>query len=98
MAWALRPRKKWIAQKVIDRAECFGLKIDVSWKEEDRVYEANGLSFQKFTLNLVTESGSSITDRVEVKKLVEEYVALNLGWSLSRLIGRYSTSMRQYSL
>lgn len=77
----LGQEKKWIAQKVIDRAERFGLKIDVSWKEEDRVYGGEWIKLLKNSrATLVTESGSSITDKSgEVKKLVEEYVALNLG-------------------
>ncbi len=59
----LAQEKVWIAQGVLERAERYGLRCDIRWREEDRIY---GRSWNRFLSSckatLGTESGASITD------------------------------------
>lgn len=59
----LGQEKAWIAQGVRERAAQYGLRCDIGWAEEDRIYGRRWIEFLgacKATLG--TESGSSITD------------------------------------
>jgi hypothetical protein len=55
--------KWWVARDFVDRAAPLGMKLDVSWREEDRIY---GNNWYRFVANcrgmLGAEAGVSITD------------------------------------
>ena len=62
LGW-LSQEKAWIAQGFLERAAKYGLRCDIAWREEDRIYGRDWyrfISLCKATLG--TESGASITD------------------------------------
>ncbi len=69
--------KAWIAQGVMERAAHYGLRCDIGWREEDRLYGARWdqfLSSCKATLG--TESGATITDfDGSIERAVRAYIA-----------------------
>lgn len=69
--------KVWIGQGVSERAEKYGLRCNISWRENDRIYGKEWIKFiSSCKAMLGTESGASITDfdgSVEMK--VQEYLA-----------------------
>lgn len=71
-------QEKWIiADKILKDAPQFGLKCDISTKEEDRIY---GDAWIEFIINckafIGTESGSGVCDFTgEIQRRVEEHVA-----------------------
>lgn len=69
--------KAWIGQGVLERAERYGIRCDIAWSEDDRIY---GRQWDKFLgscrATLGTESGATITDfdgSIELR--VKEYLA-----------------------
>ena len=72
----LGQEKKLIAEKVSELAIEEGLDVDISWKEEDRIYGKKWADFySNLRATLLTEGGSSITDKYgDVKKLVDKYI------------------------
>lgn len=73
----LSQEKVWIGQGVLGRAEKYGLRCDIAWREEDRIY---GQDWNRFVSSckamLGTESGASITDfDGSAEKRVKEYLA-----------------------
>ncbi|MDE3034480.1 MAG: hypothetical protein KGO52_04155 [Nitrospirota bacterium] len=59
----LGQEKAWIAQGVRERAGRYGLRCDIGWAEEDRIYGRRWIEFvASCKATLGTESGSSITD------------------------------------
>ena len=71
--------KFWIGQGVLSLAEKYGLRCDISWREEDRIY---GQKWYKFISSckatLGTESGASIADfDGSVERLVQKYLELH---------------------
>jgi len=73
----LGQEKVWIAKGVQARAAAYGLRCDIGWTEEDRIY---GQAWNQFLTScratLGTESGASITDfDGSVEKRVKEYLA-----------------------
>ncbi len=59
----LGQEKAWIAQGVRAAAERYGLRCDIGWAEEDRIYGQRWIEFlASCKATLGTESGSSITD------------------------------------
>jgi hypothetical protein len=73
----LGQEKIWIGQGFMERSKASGLRCDIAWREEDRIY---GKDWKKFICSckamLGTESGASITDfdgSVELR--VKEYLA-----------------------
>jgi hypothetical protein len=72
----LGQEKAWIAQGVQERAGQFGLRCDIDWKEEARIY---GHAWNKFIGScravLGTESGASITDfDGSIERRVKDYL------------------------
>ncbi len=59
----LAQEKIWIAQGVLARAAEHGLRCDIRWREEDRIYGRRWYRFlASCKATLGTESGASITD------------------------------------
>lgn len=59
----LAQEKVWIAQGVLARAAQHGLRCDIRWREEDRIYGRRWYRFlASCKATLGTESGASITD------------------------------------
>lgn len=73
--------KAWIAKGVRDRADRYGLRCDIAWREEDRIYGKDWISFIcSCKAMLGTESGTSITDfDGSVQKKTDEYLAQHPG-------------------
>jgi hypothetical protein len=73
----LGQEKVWIAKGVRERAAAYGLRCDIGWTEQDRIY---GRAWNQFLTScratLGTESGASITDfDGSIEKSVKEYLA-----------------------
>jgi hypothetical protein len=70
-------QKFLIGEGVLTRADSYGLRCDISWKEEDRLYGRRWIDFLKSCrTTLGTGSGSSIADYDgEIQRSVERYVA-----------------------
>src|ERR1044071_8079895 len=59
----LGQEKAWIAQGVAARAEHYGLRCDVDWREGARIYGQSWVEFMSSgRATLGSESGASITD------------------------------------
>ena len=59
----LGQEKALIAQQFAERAVAYGLRCDIGWRETDRVYGGDWITFiSSCRVTLGTESGSSITD------------------------------------
>lgn len=59
----LAQEKAWIAQEFAARADAYGLRYDVGWRESDRIYGQSWLAFMSSArATLGVESGASITD------------------------------------
>ena len=69
--------KMWIGQGVLDRAEEYGLRCDIAWREEDRIYGEDWNRFiSSCKATLGTESGASITDfDGSIEQKVKQYLA-----------------------
>jgi hypothetical protein len=87
--------KAWIGQGVLERADQYGLRCDISWKKEDRIY---GKQWDKFVSSckatLGTESGATITDfNGSVEQAVREYLTIRPGASFDEV---YEQVLHQY--
>ncbi len=84
--------QKWqIADQFNADAPDYGLKVDISWREEDRMY---GEAWVKFVANskatLGTESGASVCDFTgEIQKNVEAHLARHPDATFEELRERY---------
>lgn len=59
----LGQEKAWIGQEMRVRAASYGLRCDIGWAEEDRIYGRRWIEFvASCRATLGTESGASITD------------------------------------
>ena len=69
--------KAWIAQGVLARAGAYGLKVDVGWRESDRIYGRSWVDFiSSCKATLGTESGATITDfDGSIERAVKAYEA-----------------------
>ncbi len=75
----LAQEKVWIGQGVLARADRYGLRCDIKWAEEDRIY---GQRWNHFLMSckatLGTESGASITDfDGSIERRTKAYLAEN---------------------
>lgn len=75
----LAQEKVWIGQGVLARADRYGLRCDIKWAEEDRIY---GQRWNHFLMSckatLGTESGASITDfDGSIERRTKAYLADN---------------------
>jgi len=75
----LGQEKVWIAKGMRARAAAYGLRCDIGWTEQDRIY---GQAWNQFLTScrttLGTESGASITDfDGSIERRVKEYLALH---------------------
>ena len=70
-------QEKWlIGQRFLDDAQRYGLRCDISWREEDRLY---GDAWERFLVNcravLGAESGASVCDFTgEIQRRVEAHL------------------------
>lgn len=73
----LTQEKLWIGQRVRDLAPQFGLRRDIAWREEDRIYGRAWIDFiSGCRATLGTESGASIADfDGSVEREVRTYLA-----------------------
>lgn len=73
----LGQEKVWIGEGVLARAEKYGLRCDIAWTENDRIYGRRWNSFiSSCKAILGTESGASITDFDEsIERRVSMYLA-----------------------
>ncbi len=73
---ALTHEKTYIGREFKRRAPRYGLKSDIAWREEDRIYGKKWVAFLTSTkATLCTESGASITDfDGEVEQRVKAYL------------------------
>ncbi len=70
-------RKKYLIGKgILDRADRYGLRCDISWREEDRIYGRRWIEFlQSCRATLGSGSGSSIADYDgSIQRNVDRYV------------------------
>jgi hypothetical protein len=59
----LTQEKQWIAQGFLERAPAYGLRTDIAWREQDRIYGDRWIDFiASCRATLCTESGASIAD------------------------------------
>jgi hypothetical protein len=59
----LTQEKKWIGQEFLRLAPAYGLKCDIGWREEDRIYGGDWVGFiANCRATLAAESGASIAD------------------------------------
>jgi hypothetical protein len=59
----LTQEKQWIAQGFLQRASKYGLRTDIAWREDDRIYGERWVDFiASCRATLGTESGASIAD------------------------------------
>lgn len=72
----LTQEKVWIGQGVLARAKQHGLRCDIGWAEQDRVYGKRWIRFlSSCKATLATESGASITDfDGSVERLTKQYL------------------------
>lgn len=77
----LAQEKVWIGQGVLARAARYGLRCDIKWAEEDRLYGRRWIRFlSSCKATLATESGASITDfDGSVERLTKQYLAAHPG-------------------
>lgn len=77
----LTQEKVWIGQGVLARAEQHGLRCDIGWAEQDRVYGKRWIRFlSSCKATLATESGASITDfDGSVERRTKQYLAAHPG-------------------
>jgi hypothetical protein len=62
LGW-LSQEKVWIAQGFLERSAKYGLRCDIAWREEDRIYGRDWYRFiSSCKATLGTESGASIAD------------------------------------
>lgn len=75
LGW-LGQEKVWIGRGVLERAADYGLRCDIAWREEDRIYGRHWIEFlRSCKANLGTESGASITDfDGSVERAVKAYL------------------------
>lgn len=73
----LGQEKVWIGQGMLARAAKYGLRCDIGWKEQDRIYGRAWNTFlSSCRATLGTESGASITDfDGSIERRVREYMA-----------------------
>lgn len=71
--------KTWIAQGVVSRAGRYGLRCDIGWREEDRIYGSSWIDFiASCRATLGSESGATITDfDGSIERRVKEYLRQN---------------------
>lgn len=72
--------QKWqIGEKFKADAARYGLKVDISWREEDRIYGDDWIAFSSHCkATLGTESGASVCDFTgEIQTNVERHLALH---------------------
>ncbi len=71
----LTQEKVWIGQGFLERAPRYGLRCDIGWRETERIYGTNWISFiASSRATLGTESGASIADfDGSVEKAVRSY-------------------------
>lgn len=69
--------KVWVGQDFLQHAQQYGLRCNIAWHEEDRIYGKNWVKFIcSCRAVLGTESGSTITDfDGSVEKGVKDYLA-----------------------
>jgi hypothetical protein len=79
----LTQEKQRIAQGFLERAPRYGLRTDIGWREEDRIYGDQWIDFiASCRATLGTESGASIADfDGGVEHAVREYLRANPGAS-----------------
>jgi hypothetical protein len=73
-------QEKWIvADRVLRDAPCFGLRCDISTREEDRIYGEKWVDFISSCRAFIgAESGSGVCDFTgEIQRRVEEHVMLD---------------------
>jgi hypothetical protein len=59
----LTQEKTWIGQGFLERAPKYGLRVDIGWREKDRIYGEQWIEFiSSCRATLSTESGASIAD------------------------------------
>jgi hypothetical protein len=59
----LTQEKAWIAEGFLERAPKYGLRVDIGWREQDRIYGDRWIDFiSSSRATLGTESGASIAD------------------------------------
>jgi len=59
----LSREKAWIGQRFLELAPAYGLRCDISWHEQDRVYGSRWIDFvSSCRATLCSESGASIAD------------------------------------
>ena len=73
----LTQEKTWIAEGFLGRSATYGLKTDIAWREQDRVYGERWIDFMSSgRATLGTESGASIADfDGGAESAVKEYLA-----------------------
>lgn len=69
--------KRWIGMGVKERAPAYGLRVDIGWAEEDRIYGDRWVEFvRSCKATLGTESGASITDfDGSIEQRTKQYLA-----------------------
>jgi hypothetical protein len=79
----LTQEKAWIGQGFRERAPRYGLKVDIGWSEEDRIYGDRWIDFiSSCRATLATESGASIADfDGTVEQKVRDYLRSHPGAS-----------------
>jgi hypothetical protein len=75
----LSQEKQWIAEGFLGRAAKYGLRTDIGWREEDRIYGDRWIDFIASSRGtLGTESGASITDfDGSVERAVRKYLRVD---------------------
>jgi hypothetical protein len=75
----LSQEKAWIAQEFLERGSAYGLRMDIGWREQDRIYGGSWVDFiASCRATLGTESGASITDfDGTVEHAVQEYLRIH---------------------
>lgn len=75
----LAQEKVQIGQGFLDRAPAYGLKCDIAWREEDRIYGPDWIRFiSSCRATLGTESGASIADfDSSIERRTREYLKAN---------------------
>jgi hypothetical protein len=86
---SLTHEKQWIAQGFLERAPRYGLRTDIAWREEDRIYGDRWLDFiASCRATLGTESGASIADfDGGVERAVKAFMQQHPGASFEEVHG-----------
>jgi hypothetical protein len=77
----LTQEKQWIGQGFLERVAAYGLRADIAWREDDRLYGDRWVDFiASCRTTLGTESGASIADfDGRVERAVRTYLRAHRG-------------------